>query len=160
MSFPTSADIRAIWDEQVWSSPEIKAYTEKIHSTDVFGNQTEVQDLHRATFCGKINFIQYFAQRYRSDDEIGGCSRFIYTVSIDYYREESDKEQTFNVIQDFFDTLDNEVFANLGSNWCGLVSVANPEQRFPTIFRAGQIDSRDVIGGNFAYTAERRGVTP
>ena len=150
----TSLEIEAKWLDTVFDHDDIRIITPQIWNRDVIGNQQTGCDLDRAMYNGSINFVQFFAQRYRDNDEIGGCSNYQHRVRIQYFLEQSDQYNAEGMIQSFFETLDDLVSSELGYTWGGLVEGYSRELNYPSIGRAGLVNERSVIGGRFDYFAK------
>jgi len=149
---PFSKDLVELWEDEIWSRPEIRAFTDNVHSCDVTGDQDSTSDLYNILDCDRINFVQYFIQRYPREDQVGRCRTFRYRVRIEHYREDSCDDQ--NKIQEFFEVLDDTVVAQLGPHWNNCVEFFTRQDNFPDIRQFGQIEGRLVYVGSFEYTAE------
>lgn len=149
-----SAAIRKVWQEIIFEREEILTYTPNIYQDDVLGNQDSTCDLSKAMHCGKINFVQWFVQRFRRYSEVGNCGGYIYRVRIDYIHSVLDDQSTFNKIQDFFESLDEAVHTHLGGTWGDTVSGSNPEQRYPIIIPIAPLNEELTRMGTYNYFGE------
>lgn len=147
-----SRDLIELWEECVWSRPEIREFTRNVHPCNVTGDQDSTCDLYNIMDCDRINFVQYFIQRYPRNDQVGRCRTFRYRVQIEYYREDSCEDQ--NKIQEFFEVLDDTIRAQLGPRWKDCVEVVERQDDFPDISPFGTIENRLVYVGSFEYLAE------
>lgn len=147
-----SKDIISAWKSEVWDKMPIRGLCPNAFSRDVLADQDSLCELAAITHCGKINFAQYFVQRYRQDDRVGCCGRQLYRVRVEYYKEDSDT--AWNEIQEFFEVLDDTVQANLGYTWDSTVDNFERQRDWPLISNAGTLDGRIVWGGRFDYFAE------
>ncbi len=149
----TSKELVALWDTYVWKSTELQAFTTQYHPQDETGKQDSTCDLTKVMYCGKVNFGQYFIQRFRQDDQVGCCGSYRYRVRVEYYLEESCGNSQVQ-IQDFFEVLDDIVEQNLGPTWRQSVLQFSRDTTYPNIRRYGLIDGRVVYVGSYSYFAE------
>jgi len=153
-----SSQICDAFQKTVFSDADILAITPNIYiGRDMAGDQVHTKDLRDIVHHKIINFVQVLCQRYRDDEELGRCGAYKYRVLISYYREEYKDEATQSIIQHFFELLDDKIYELMGRHWCSTVDSFNGEVNFPQIFRAGQIDSRPILVGQYSYFGDRGG---
>jgi len=125
---------------------------------DIINSVDSTMELKDPLYKCDINFIQFFVQRRRSDQEVGCCGRYEYRVQIEYYLEDTkcDGVRNQNKIQKFFEILDDLICQKLGNTWKGLViSWDRIPNRFPSIRRAGSLENRPIFVGSYEYQAEQ-----
>lgn len=148
-----SKDLVTLWNDLIWSDTRMRAFTTQFHPQDETGKQDATCDLAKVMYCGKVNFGQYFIQRFRSDDQVGCCGSYQYRVRVEYYLEDTcDNHQV--QIQDFFEALDEIIEEKLGLTWQDNVLQFSRDTAFPNIRRYGLIDGRVVYYGTYSYFAE------
>lgn len=146
------------WNDIIWACPEMREFTTNFHAGDVIGSLDTTHSLKDTLSVGRINLVQFYVRRYRADVEVGCCGRYIYSLQIEYYLEDTECEgvENQNKIQAFFEKLDDVVCLKLGEHWDGLVTSYDREDRPPDIRRAGLIDNRPVFVGSYSYSAEQQ----
>lgn len=151
MPAPLSQEVINIWDQCIWQAVDVLRFTPHIHPCDKT-NKTELTcDMEDLIHCGELNFVQYFIQRYRRPDRVGGCLTFRYRVRVEYYLEDSCDNQ--NKIQEFFEVLDDTVEAQL-QDGTKFTFRWEREDNWPQIQRFGVLESRTVFVGSFTYFGE------
>ena len=147
-----SKDIIKAWEDTVWQDTKIRSFTHEIYPYSLTDNVKTTEDLARMLYCGEINFVQYFVQRHRVEEQSGTCDEHRYRVQVQYYLQDSGNNQ--NKIQDFFEVLDETVVARLGPSWEGTVTHFFRDETWPTIRFFAEIEGRPVYVGSFTYFAE------
>lgn len=149
---PRSKDLIEVWEDNVWTDTEIRRFTTRIHPCSVTATQNTTQDLKDMIYCKEINFVQYFIQRYKVEEQVGTCEEFRYRVRIEYYLEDTCDNQV--KIQDFFECLDEVITNRLGPRWLDNVDNVIRDTTWPDIRLFGEIEGRQVYVGSFTYFAE------
>jgi len=163
-----SKDLKKIWEDCIWCKKEIKEFTKTV----LYGNQFDIQqnadDYYKLTSGDKINFVQYFIQRYRvsgaiAREQMGNClGEYQYQVQIQYYLEDicttGCKATSDEKIQHFFEVLALLVHRELGCDWKGNMLITGNRNAFPAIRFGGEVDGRPVFIGQQDYLAETRGL--
>jgi hypothetical protein len=147
-----SKDIIKAWEDTVWQDTDILRFTHKIHPASITDDIETTVDLSRMVYCGEINFVQFFVQRYRVEEQVGTCLEHRYRVQVQYYLEDSCDNQ--NKIQEFFEVLDEVIVARLGQSWEGTVTHFLRDTTWPVIRFFGEIQERPIYVGSFTYFAE------
>jgi len=152
----SSLDIVELLKTKVFPCRELQEFTNKIHAGDIIGSVDTTHALKQTLCKGEINFIQFFVQRRKSEEEVGNCERYIYRVRIEYYREDGECDGVLNqnLIQKFFEVFDDTLESKVGCDLDGLVEHTQRSENFPNVRRFGVVDdSRIVFVGSYEYLA-------
>ena len=147
-----SKELVTIWADCVFNAPEVTDFTKHFHPCDKTEDQDSTCDLSTIMHCGEINFVQYFIQRFRTEDQVGRCGGvYRYRVRVEYYLEDTCNNQ--NKIQEFFELLDDEV-ERLNAAKKDCVPYFFGDDTFPDIRFFGRIENKAVYVGSYTYFAE------
>ena len=150
-----SGTIRRAWSDAIFTHSDVTDFTSKIYNDNVLGLQDTTFDLQKILDCGKVNFVQWFVQRYKASIETGNCNEYYYQVRIEYILQVNRNESTFNQIQDFFETLDDLVSTQLGTNWSNTVTRSEPQKSYPNIINIAPINKERCMAGFYTYIGEK-----
>lgn len=144
-----SADIEAVWLTAIWSHRTILDMTPIFFPYDV-SVESEF-DLDRLCYEGQVNFFLAKTQRL-AEPLIINQTRYTFGVEVQYYLQQADiSENTYPIVRDRLETLDDLVRSELSKTWEGTVDYS-PGGR-PTPLRQVPIGGRQCWTGGIAYTA-------
>lgn len=124
----TAAQVRSAFSTSVFGHSSIVAISPKVLFFEVAPeSESEIDDIY---YQNQVNFFECVVSRGESYPLIGGAdkARYQYLVEVRYTKERDPDGSNSNDAQDAINTLCSIVASELGSDWGGLVDVAEPQE--------------------------------
>lgn len=148
----TPAQIRAVWQTNIWDDVDIRNLTPNIYSYEV--TQESQSELSKLRDGQEINYITWVTTRL-GDVEASELKNilFRYTIDVRYNLQSNKDGSNFNEVIDNLITIESKVITALGQQWSNTVDLYNliaSEAPLETF-----IDGRTVWQGQNVYEATK-----
>jgi len=123
----TIADIRRVWDSEIFDHVTMRGYTTSVYPYDI-PNLESAKNSTQFYFAAEINFMTFVVSRIRRDG-LTGQIRYEFPVRVRYYRENEPSGDNFKSITDRLEAMDSLVRSELGNTWGSTVDYYEPNER-------------------------------
>lgn len=146
----TCEEIRTAWADNVWNDETITAVCPNIFDRPAF--QLANEDLEEISHEEEINYLEYIVTRLTKRAGISDTVQRLFRVELRYVREERARDENasrFNDAIDFLETIDDRVYAGLGSRWDNTVDYYDFDQEPETDF--ADVNGRRCVVVTYRY---------
>lgn len=148
----TSAEIRNVWVDNIWSNDTVLGFTKKIFLYDVSVDSAfNMAELYYASPLAvpTINFFLCMVTR-RQEPQIMNNTRYTFQVRVEYYlQHEEISSNTYNTLVDRLEVVDDLVRTELTGTWGDTVDFYDGGT--PLDISVVTIDNKSCWKGGFVY---------